>query len=102
MIPRPPRSTLFPYTALFRSFTGYISADGVSWTQVGTTTIAMTTGDHMAQPLTSGDTSSVTTATFDNVSTINGQDFLLTVTPPAVISGSSIQYTVNVAALRSF
>src|SRR3712207_8568068 len=30
MIRRPPRSTLFPYTTLFRSFTIDISLDGVS------------------------------------------------------------------------
>src|SRR5256886_13189564 len=48
MIRRPPRSTLFPYTTLFRSlpywvkvvrsgntFTGYGSPDGATWTQFG-------------------------------------------------------------------
>src|SRR5438034_8131336 len=29
MIPRPPRSTLFPYTTLFRSLVGADDADGV-------------------------------------------------------------------------
>jgi hypothetical protein len=48
------------------------------------------------------DSTTLTTPTFDNVSTINGQDFLLTVSPPAVISGGGIQYTVNVGALGGF
>src|SRR3712207_7469217 len=30
MIRRPPRSTLFPYTTLFRSIAGYIALDGRS------------------------------------------------------------------------
>src|SRR5438067_7971021 len=30
MIPRPPRSTLFPYTTLFRSRPGLITIDGVT------------------------------------------------------------------------
>src|SRR2546422_8975596 len=29
MIRRPPRSTLFPYTTLFRSFLGYVAWDGL-------------------------------------------------------------------------
>src|SRR3712207_8411006 len=38
MIRRPPRSTLFPYTTLFRSALGYVVLDGASgdliaWTQ---------------------------------------------------------------------
>src|SRR3712207_6847089 len=32
MIRRPPRSTLFPYTTLFRSRTGFESRGGAGWT----------------------------------------------------------------------
>src|SRR2546429_7292227 len=35
MIRRPPRSTLFPYTTLFRSVTYLVSSDNVHWTSVG-------------------------------------------------------------------
>src|SRR5256885_141537 len=31
MIRRPPRSTLFPYTTLFRSVTGWVTAAGGAW-----------------------------------------------------------------------
>src|SRR3712207_9229149 len=31
MIRRPPRSTLFPYTTLFRSTVHHLAVDGVSW-----------------------------------------------------------------------
>src|SRR5260370_2647518 len=56
----------------------------------------------MGVSVPSRDSPTAYTATFDNVSTVNGQDFLLSVTPPAVISGSSIQYAVNVDALSGF
>src|SRR5438309_2601099 len=31
MIPRPPRSTLFPYTTLFRSNSGVVGIDNMQW-----------------------------------------------------------------------
>src|SRR3712207_8890093 len=31
MIRRPPRSTLFPYTTLFRSAEGYVTPTGINW-----------------------------------------------------------------------
>src|SRR5262249_30055540 len=89
-------------TRLGSRFTGYISPDGGSWTQVGSASITMSTSVYMGLAVTARDTSQVITATFDNVSTINGQDFLLTVLSPAVITGSSIQYTVNLDALGGF
>src|SRR3712207_7072014 len=36
MIRRPPRSTLFPYTTLFRSETGFVSKRKRYWVDVGT------------------------------------------------------------------
>src|SRR2546430_3603793 len=38
MIRRPPRSTLFPYTTLFRSFTGICSTPG-SWYSTGSSMV---------------------------------------------------------------
>src|SRR5262249_11861327 len=89
-------------TRLGSTFTGSISSDGVSWTQVGSVTIPMAMSVYMGLAVTARDTSAAITATFDNLSTINGQDFLLTVAAAAVITGSSIQYTVNVSALGGF
>src|SRR5256885_10604016 len=34
MIRRPPRSTLFPYTTLFRSVTAWLNCCGVGWVRV--------------------------------------------------------------------
>src|SRR5262249_17377524 len=84
------------------AFTGYISAEGVNWTQVGTANIPMATSVYIGLAVTSRDPGQAITATFENVSTITGRDFLLTVLSPAVITGSSIQYTVKVAALGGF
>src|SRR5262249_54749564 len=89
-------------TRLGNAITGYTSPDGVNWTAVGSTTIAMAQSVYVGLAVTAQDTSHTITATFDNVSTINGQDFLLTVLSPAAITGSSIQYTVNVDALGEF
>jgi RHS repeat-associated protein len=51
------------------SFTGYMSPDGVNWTQVGTTqTIAMAQNVYVGLAVSSDTNSSLTTATFDNVS----------------------------------
>src|SRR3989442_2722962 len=43
MIRRPPRSTLFPYTTLFRSEKGFIHRPGVVW--VGQSVLIMPPGD---------------------------------------------------------
>jgi hypothetical protein len=50
------------------TFTGSRSADGVSWTQQGTTTITMASTVYAGLAITSHDTSTACTAVFDNVS----------------------------------
>ena len=50
------------------TFTGSRSADGVSWTQQGTTTITMASVVYAGLAITSHDTSTACTAIFDNVS----------------------------------
>src|SRR5205807_1299858 len=50
------------------TFTAYESADGVSWTLVGTDTIAMQTTVYVGLAVTSHNTSSSATCTFDSVS----------------------------------
>ena len=49
------------------TFTGYCSPDGVNWTQQGTATITMATTAYIGLALTSHNSSSLCTATFDNV-----------------------------------
>src|SRR5690349_23349778 len=46
MIPRPPRSTLFPYTTLFRSKT--IRAHLPAWLRLSPTALGATGHDHLA------------------------------------------------------
>jgi pectin methylesterase-like acyl-CoA thioesterase/regulation of enolase protein 1 (concanavalin A-like superfamily) len=49
------------------TFTGYRSADGIIWTQQGTTTITMASTVYIGLAVTSHNNSSLCTATFDNV-----------------------------------
>jgi fibronectin type 3 domain-containing protein/regulation of enolase protein 1 (concanavalin A-like superfamily) len=49
------------------TFTGYYSADGVTWTQQGTSSFTMATTAYVGLALTSHNNSSLCTATFDNV-----------------------------------
>jgi regulation of enolase protein 1 (concanavalin A-like superfamily) len=48
--------------------TGYVSADGATWTQVGTVTISMASSVSAGLAVTSHNNSQLSTATFDNVS----------------------------------
>src|SRR5262249_40942376 len=83
------------------NFSGYVSGDAVNWIQIGAiTNIAMSPTADAGLALGNGSSTAVTTTTFDNV--IASNDFILSVSPKAVISGSSIQYTVNVNALSGF
>ncbi len=46
---------------------GYVSADGNTWTQVGSTTVSMATNAYIGLAVCSHDTSALNTATFDSV-----------------------------------
>ena len=50
------------------SFTGYISTNGFDWVQAGTSTITMATNAYIGLAVANGSSSTVETATFDNVS----------------------------------
>ena len=51
------------------TFSSFVSSDGVNWVQVGTSqTISMAQGVYVGLAVTSGSTTALTTATFDNVS----------------------------------
>jgi regulation of enolase protein 1 (concanavalin A-like superfamily) len=47
--------------------TGYVSADGVAWTTVGSTTLSIATNAYIGMAVCSHNTSVLNTATFDNV-----------------------------------
>ncbi len=49
------------------TFTGYRSPDGVTWTQIGSTTISMTSTVYAGLAVTAHNSSSLCTAIFDNV-----------------------------------
>ncbi len=90
------------------NFSGYVSADGITWTQVGTTTsIAMTNTVYVGISVTSTYASEITTATLDNVSAVNVAA-IPTFNPAAgtytstqsvvlstLTSGASIRYTTD-------
>src|SRR5207248_3309604 len=50
------------------SITGWMSTDGTTWTQVGTTTISLPSTIAVGLVVCSHDTSTLNTSTFDNVS----------------------------------
>ncbi len=63
------------------TFTGYVSRDGVTWTQLGTTTFAMATTAYIGLALTSHNNSSLCLATFDNVTAPGWPTSMLPLTP---------------------
>jgi cellulose 1,4-beta-cellobiosidase len=65
------------------TFTGYCSPDGTNWTQQGTMTNAMSSNVYVGLALTSHNSSTLCTATFDNV-TVPGWP---TSPPPAAPTG---------------
>ena len=64
-------SVVAPYwVKLVRSgntFTGYVSSDGTTWTQVGSTTVSMASNIYVGLALTAHNNSVLNTSTFDNV-----------------------------------
>jgi regulation of enolase protein 1 (concanavalin A-like superfamily) len=63
-------------------FAGYVSPDGVTWTLVGTRTIAMSSAVYVGLAATAHTTSALTSASFDNVTLPDG-----TPPPPPPPSG---------------
>jgi RHS repeat-associated protein len=73
------------------TFTGYASADGVNWTQVGTRQITMAQNVYIGLAVSSYDPSTLVTATFDNVSIRVGSSPLVTsLSPNAGGRGASV------------
>jgi IPT/TIG domain len=80
------------------TFTTYIAPDGVNWTQVGSSkTISMTQDVYVGLAVTSGNTSSLATATFDNVSTTFAPPILApaiaSLSPNTAVAGAAVTIT---------
>jgi regulation of enolase protein 1 (concanavalin A-like superfamily)/phosphatidylserine/phosphatidylglycerophosphate/cardiolipin synthase-like enzyme len=70
--------------------TGEVSADGTSWTTVGTTSVSMATSIFVGLAVTSHTTSAAATATFDNVAVTAGGSGPPPPTPDVVIYASDV------------
>jgi regulation of enolase protein 1 (concanavalin A-like superfamily) len=84
------------------TFTGYYSADGVTWTQQGTVTISMANTVYIGLVVSSRVGSLLNTATFDNVFITTPDKQSLTITPQsATISSGSATTTLTATATFS-
>jgi RHS repeat-associated protein len=83
--------TLPAWIKLTRSgntFTGYSSPDGVTWVQLGSQSITMATNVNIGLDVSSGGTSYLVTATFDNVSVSSSANPAPTITSVSATTGS--------------
>jgi len=73
------------------NFSSYRSSDGVSWTQIGSTqTISMAQNVYVGLAVTSGSTTGLATATFDNVSLAPPPPFINSLTPTNGEPGTTV------------
>ena len=79
------------------TFNGYYSANGTTWTLVGTYTVTMVANPLAGMALTSHDTAATATAAFDSVSTTAPETVPPTVGITSPTSGSS--YSTNVSTV---
>jgi len=87
------------------TFTGFSSADGVTWTQVGTISVTMASGVQAGLSVTSHNTAALNTSTFGNVSVSTpAPDFSLSASPSSqsVTVGASTSYTVTLTPINGF
>ncbi|MDE3099464.1 MAG: RICIN domain-containing protein, partial [Verrucomicrobiota bacterium] len=88
-------------------FTGYYSADGSTWTQIANTNLTMATSATAGLAVTSHDTASANTATFDNVS-ISGSspppDFSLSASPGSltIVQGNNGTSTITINPVNGY
>src|SRR2546423_9741646 len=73
------------------NFTSYVSSNGTTWTQIATSqSISMAQNVYIGLAVTSGSSSSLATATFDNVSFTGVAPFVVSVSPSVTTPGSSV------------
>ena len=79
------------------TFTGYASANGTTWSPIGSDTIAMAASVYVGLPVTSHDNTLVATATVDGVSVSGGvpPTTTTTVPPPTTTSTSTSSTTTS-------
>jgi regulation of enolase protein 1 (concanavalin A-like superfamily) len=84
-------------------FTGYSSADGTNWTQIGATNISLSNPVSAGMIVCSHDPAQLNTSLIDDVSLL-GPDFLISVTPLAqtVNAGLGASYVINVVPTNGF
>jgi hypothetical protein len=87
------------------TFTASISADGATWTSLGSVSITMASTVTVGLPVCSHLAGTLCTSTFDNVSmTTPAPDFSISATPSSqtITVGSNTTYTATVSALNGF
>ena len=87
------------------TFTGFASADGVSWTQVGTINVTMASNALQGLSVTAHNNTALNTSTFDNVTVSTpAPDFSISATPSSqtVTQGGSTNYTASVSPINGF
>jgi PKD repeat protein len=74
--------------------TGYVSSNGSTWTQVGSTTVSLGAAPYVGLAVTSHDTTRLNTATFDSVTVGTGSQ-----PPPTTSSGDVVIYASDTASI---
>jgi regulation of enolase protein 1 (concanavalin A-like superfamily) len=77
-------------------FTGYVSPDGVTWTEVSQYTIAMATQAYVGLAVTSYDNGVLSTAVFDNVTATTAPGVSVTPSTVPLTLGAQQQFTAAV------
>jgi len=87
------------------TFTGFSSADGVTWTQVGTISVTMAANALEGLSVTAHDNTALNTSTFDNVTVSTpAPDFAVSASPASqtVTVGGSTSYTATVVPVNGY
>jgi len=87
------------------TFTGFSSADGVTWTQVGTISVTMATNALEGLAVCAHNNTALNTSTFDNVTlSTPAPDFSISPSPSSqtVTAGGSTSYTASVTPINGF
>jgi regulation of enolase protein 1 (concanavalin A-like superfamily) len=89
------------------TFTGFSSADGTTWAQVGTISVTMSSGVTAGMAVCAHNNTALSAVTFDSVSItapVSTPDFTLSASPASqtISPGGSTNYTVSVGAVNGF
>src|SRR5579859_3347458 len=87
------------------TFTGFSSADGMSWTQVGSISVTMATNALEGLAVCAHNNTALNTSTFDNVTlSTPAPDFSIAASPSSqtVTAGGSTSYTASLSPINGF